>query len=358
MDLRQIEYFLVVARQQNFTRAARAMGLAQPALSQQMKRLEEELGVILLDRSTRPLTLTEAGHAFEVRAERILADARLAREEMREYAGVGRGKLVIGALPALAAWLPGVLATFHAAHPLTEMILREENTEELARLVGSGQLDLAVLHAVPGMYPGDSAQRGIVMERLFDEELARLVGSGQLDLAVLHAVPGMYTGDSAQRGIVMERLFDEELVAIVAPGHPLAQRKVIELRELRKEAFVLRSRGSGLAHTIMAAMTAEGFAPRVSAEAVTMTSLRGLVSAGIGVSIIPKLSALTPGPPVSALPVRPALPSHSAAVAWRGDRQPSAAAEALLDVIRDHGAVARRTGLGLLSRRPDCTPSR
>lgn len=305
MDLRQIEYFLVVARQQNFTRAARAMGLAQPALSQQMKRLEEELGVILLDRSTRPLTLTEAGHAFELRAERILADARLAREEMREYAGVGRGKLVIGALPALAAWLPGVLATFHAAHPLTEMILREENTEELARLVGSGQLDLAVLHAVPGMYPGDSAQRGIVMERLFDEEL----------------------------------------VAIVAAGHRLAQRKVIALRELRTESFVLRSRGSGLAHTIMAAMTSEGFAPRVIAEAAAMTSLRGLVAAGIGVSIIPQVSALAPGPPVAVIPVRPALPSHTAAVAWRGDHQPSAAAEALLRVIREHGATARRTGL-------------
>lgn len=305
MDLRQIEYFLVVARQQNFTRAARAMGLAQPALSQQMKRLEDDLGVILLDRSTRPLTLTEAGHAFELRAERILADARLAREEMREYAGVGRGKLVIGALPALAAWLPGVLATFHAAHPLTEMILREENTEELARLVGSGQLDLAVLHAVPGMYPGDSAQRGIVMERLFDEEL----------------------------------------VAIVAAGHRLAQRKVIELRELRTESFVLRSRGSGLAHTIMAAMTSEGFAPRVIAEAATMTSLRGLVAAGIGVSIIPRLSALAPGPPVAVIPMRPALPSHTAAVAWRGDRQPSAAAKALLRVIREHGAIARRTGL-------------
>lgn len=305
MDLRQIEYFLVVARQQSFTRAARAMGLAQPALSQQMKRLEEELGVLLLDRSTRPLTLTEAGHAFEVRAERILADARLAREEMREYAGVGRGKLVIGALPALAAWLPNVLGSFHASHPLTEMILREENTEELARLVGTGQLDLAVLHAVPGMY----------------------------------------TGDGSQRGIVMERLFDEELVVIVAPDHPLAHRKVIGLRELRNEAFVLRSRGSGLAHTIMAAMTSEGFAPRVSAETVTMTSLRGLVAVGIGVSIIPQLSALAPGPPVIVLPMRPALPSHSAAVAWRGDRQPSAAAEALLRVIREQGAIARRTGL-------------
>ncbi len=266
-----------------------------------MKRLEEELGVVLLDRSTRPLRLTEAGLAFQVRAERILADARLAREEMREFAGLGRGKLSIGALPALAAWLPGVLARFHDAHPLIEMIVREENTEELARLVGSGELDLAVLHAVPGMY----------------------------------------TGDGTQRGIVMERLFDEELVAIVAPNHRLAHRKSIELRELRDEPFVLRARGSGLAHTIMTAMTADGFTPRVSAETTTMTSLRGLVAAGIGVSIIPRLPAVAPGPVVGVLALHPSLPCHSAAVAWRGDRRPSAAAEALLAVVREHVASAR-----------------
>lgn len=301
MDLRQIEYFLVVARQQNFTRAAEAVGVAQPALSQQMKRLEEELGVVLLDRSTRPLTLTEAGQAFEVRAERILADVRLAKAELREFAGAGRGRLVIGALPALAAWLPPVLASFHAAHPMIEMILREENTEVLARLVGSGALDLAVLHAVPGLY----------------------------------------TGNSSQLGIVMERLFDDDLVAIVGPNHRLAHRKSIELRELRDEPFVLRARGSGLAHTLMTAMTAEGFSPRVVAETPTLTSVRNLVSAGIGVSIIARVPAQAPGPPISVLAIRPPLPNHTAAIAWRGDRRPSAAAEALLDDLRTHGAVAR-----------------
>ncbi len=303
MDLRQIEYFLVVARQQNFTRAAEAVGVAQPALSQQMKRLEEELGVILLDRSTRPLTLTEAGQAFEVRAERILADVRLAKAEIREFAGVGRGKLVIGALPALAAWLPRILAIFHAAHPMIEMILREENSEVLARLVGSGALDLAVLHAVPGMY----------------------------------------TGDPSQLGIVMERLFDDELVAIVGPKHRLADRGTIELRELRDEPFVLRTRGSGLAHTLTTAMTAEGFSPRVVAETPTLTSVRALVAAGIGVSIIARIPAQAPGPPIAILAVRPALPTHTAAIAWRGDRRPSAAAEALLGVLRNHGAIARRS---------------
>ena len=193
MELRQVQYFVVVAGQRSFSRAAQAVGVAQPALSQQMKRLESELGVVLLDRSTRPLKVTEAGVAFLARAERMVAEANLARDEMRDFAGVGRGRLVVGALPGLAAfWLPDVLGRFHLAHPGIELVLREANTEELSRLLGLGQLDLALLHAVPGLY----------------------------------------TGHPSHRGIVMERLFDEELVVIVAPGHPLAHRASVRLGAL------------------------------------------------------------------------------------------------------------------------------
>ncbi len=300
MELRQVQYFVVVAAQRSFSRAAVAVGVAQPALSQQMKRLEDELGVVLLDRSTRPLKITEAGMAFLARAERMLAEANLAKDEMRDFAGVGRGRLVIGALPGLAAlWLPGVLGPFRVAHPRVELVLRETNTEELVRLLGLGQLELAFLHAVPGLY----------------------------------------TGHSSHRGIVMERLFDEELVVIVAAGHRLAQRRSIQLTTLRDEPFVLRSRGSGLAHTITTATAAEGFTPVVAAECRSEMALRGLVAAGLGVSIIPRRSAEAPGPEVSVVELRPSLPSHVAAVAWRSDARPSAAVEALLALVRQRVAA-------------------
>ncbi len=297
LELRQVEYFVVLARQKNFTRAAAAIGVAQPALSQQIKRLEDELGVRLLDRTSRPVTLTEAGAAFQTRAERILAEARLAREEMREYAGVGRGKLVIGALPSLAAlWLPTLLGRFHLLHPRIEIALREENTEELARLVAVGQLDLALLHAVPG-------------------------------LQLSNGSPG---------GIVMERLFDEELVVIVAPAHPLARARSVSLAQLRDEPFVILPRGSGLTHTVLGATGAEGFTPRVAAESADTRTVRGLVAAGVGVSIVPRLPAEAPGPPVATLRLTPALAPHTTSVAWRGDARPSGAMEAMLAVIRDH----------------------
>lgn len=300
MELRQLQYFVVVARQRHFTRAAASLGVAQPALSQQIRQLEDELGVRLLDRSSRPVALTEAGVAFLARAERIVAEARLAQEDVREYAGIGRGRLVVGALPALASlWLPPVLGRFHAAHPRVDLTLREENTEELGRLLGSGQLDLAVLHAVRGLY----------------------------------------SGDKPFEGIVMERLFDEEMMLIVAPRHPLAGCSSVSLGQLRDEEFVLLGHGVGLGHTIMAATAAEGFSPTVVAEARTMTTLCALVAAGVGVSIVPRLPAQAPGAGVAAVPLVPALPPHTTAVAWRGDSRPSAATEALLDMIRAHGAT-------------------
>jgi LysR family transcriptional regulator, transcription activator of glutamate synthase operon len=295
LELRQIQYFVVVAGQRNFSRAAEAVGVAQPAISQQIRRLEEELGVDLLDRSSRPVTLTEAGEAFLTRAERMVAEAKLAKDDMREFAGVGRGRLVIGALPSLArVSLAPVLARFHAAHPRIELIVREENTEKLERLVGLGELDLAVLHAVPGQY----------------------------------------TGQASHRGIMIERLFEEELVAIVPPNHRFAERTSLDVRALRDEGFVLRARGSGLARAIATATTAAGFTPLVAAECTSLETLRSLVSAGIGISIVSRSAAEGAGPTVVVLPLRPSLPSHTTAVAWRSDSRPSAAVEAMLALIR------------------------
>lgn len=306
MELRQIQYFVVVAAQRSFSRAAEVIGVAQPALSQQMKRLEDQLGVVLLDRSSRPVSLTDAGVAFLARAERMLAEANLARDEMREFAGAGRGRVVLGALPSVSAgWLSCLLGRFHSSHPGIELVIREADTEQLARMLGLGELDLAVLHAVPGLY----------------------------------------SGEASPRGIMLERLFEEELVVVTAPDHPLADRRWVALGNLRNERFVLRTRSSGLAHTITTATAAEGFSPLVAAECTNLATLRGLVAAGIGLSIMPRLTAEAPGPEVRVLPLRPALPSHTAAVGWRSDARPSATVLALTHAIRKEASLvaARRS---------------
>lgn len=300
MELRQIELFVVLAQHRSFTRAAEALGIAQPALSQQVRRLERELGVQLLDRSTRPVRLTEAGSAFYPRAERILADTTLAGEEMREMAGAGRRRVVVGALPALALhWLPPVLAEFHTAHSAVEIAVRQGNSEELARLVAADHLDLALTHAVPGA----------------------------------HGAVG------APAGLVLERVFDEDLMVVVPPTHPLAGRRSVTLTQLRNEPFVLVSHGSGLTHTILGGTAGLGFRPAVAAEAPDVTVVRSLVAAGLGVSVMPRLPATAPGPEVAVLALSPPLPPHVAVVARRADARPSGATETLVCMIRERAAA-------------------
>lgn len=300
MELRQIELFVVLAQHRSFTRAAEAVGIAQPALSQQVRRLERELGVQLLDRSTRPVRLTEAGSAFYARAERILADATLAGEEMREMAGAGRRRVVVGALPALALhWLPPVLAEFHAAHPAVEITVRHGNSDELARMVAAGHLDLALTHAVPGA----------------------------------HGVVG------APAGLVLERVFDEDLMVVVPPAHALAGRRSVTLAQLRNEPFVLVSHGSGLTQTILGGTAGVGFRPAVAVEAPDVAVVRSLVAAGLGVSVMPCLPATAPGPPVAVLALSPPLPPHAAVMARRADARPSGATETLVCTIRGRAAA-------------------
>src|SRR5579859_6421660 len=147
MELRQLHYFVVLARALNFTKAAETIGIAQPALSQQIRALEHELGVTLLDRTSRRVSLTDAGAAFSRRAEQLLADADEARLEMQEFAGLRRGKIAVGVVPNLGeTWLAHLVADFHQQYPGIEIALIEETTLPLLDFLLRGQLDLALLH--------------------------------------------------------------------------------------------------------------------------------------------------------------------------------------------------------------------
>lgn len=306
MELRHLQSFVMLARHGSFSRAAAALGVAQPALSLRIKQLEDELGVLLVDRATRPLRLTEAGTLFLGRGERILAEADLATEEMQALAGLERGKVTIGALPALASlWLPPILARFAATHPGVRITVREANTEELARLLGVGQLDLAVLHEVPELYPGD----------------------------------GRYPG------LEVERLFDEELMVVTALDHRLAGRRSVHLERLADEPWVFVTRGSGLSLSVKGVLARAAFEPRIVATCQSQPTLRALVAAGVGISILPRLPAEAGAPALAALALRPPPDVHTTAVAWRSESRLSRAAEALLSTIRaEVGDLDEATG--------------
>jgi DNA-binding transcriptional LysR family regulator len=145
MELRQLRYAVAIATHRHFTKAAASVPVAQPALSYQVKLLEQELGIELFERSRAGTRLTEAGEVFVSRARRALAEVDAAREEIAALKGLAKGRLVLGAMQALAGLdLPGLISAFHAAHPGVDVSLREDSTRDMFAMAARGEIDLAI----------------------------------------------------------------------------------------------------------------------------------------------------------------------------------------------------------------------
>jgi LysR family transcriptional activator of glutamate synthase operon len=295
MDIRQLRYFAVLARQRHFTRAAALLQIAQPALSQQIQTLERELGVVLLNRTRRRVELTAAGEALLARAERILAELEHTQAEMAEFAGLRRGRVLLGALQSLSGyWLSDVLARFHARSPGIELALREDGSEQLVQLLSAAQLDFALVHVTGEPWP----------PYLLEAEL------------------------------VAEPLLREELVLIAPPAHPLAGRTEVGFAELHDEAFVAFKPGGGLRRALEEAGAVSGFAPRIVCESANLTTIRVLVAEGLGISLLPRSVASAAGREVAVVPIAEPSLARTVLLTWRTDHQLSAAAETCLAFIR------------------------
>ncbi|MDO8213757.1 LysR family transcriptional regulator [Conexibacter sp. CPCC 206217] len=267
MELRQLRYFSAVARQGNFTRAADELHMTQSALSQQIKRLEEELGVELLVRAPSGVSPTPAGVDLLARADAILAEAARAHADMDAHAGLLRGVVRVATDAAAALALPAALASFHRAHPGIRIGLRQGAAGEVAGLVRNGAADLAV---------------------------------ASLPLAV---VPD---------GVRAVALAQEPLHAIAAPGDPLARGGEVAVWELRERPFILAEPGSALRELVVAACDAAGFGPVPLFELSDPAAVRQLVHEGLGVSLVPASWLVSPGPAVGVARIAAPAPHHRA----------------------------------------------
>jgi DNA-binding transcriptional LysR family regulator len=259
MDLRQLEYFAAVARHRHFRRAAESLYVTQSAVSQQVRRLEAELGVELLRRrpgAHPPVEVTPAGAELLARADAILADVAGARAAMDEHAGTLRGGVRAAATTGDALRLAPALARFGAEHPGVRIALRQGAPGEVVELVAEGSVDVAVA-ALPG------AAAGV----LGDEIDAVAVG-------------------------------DEPLVLLVAPDDPLAGASDVKLWDVRDRPFVLSEPGTALRESVLAACAEQGFGPVPLFEIGEPTAVRYLVGAGLGVSLVPASWLAVPGPEV------------------------------------------------------------
>jgi LysR family transcriptional activator of glutamate synthase operon len=291
MEVRQLRYLIALADERHFTRAAAREHVAQPALSQQIRRLEEQVGVPLVERTTRSVALTEAGELLVARARRILNELDAAQAELEAVKGVQVGHVTVGVLHTMGPVdVSLALALFRERHPGVELTVREQSSEELAEMLRVDELDLAFLS---------------VTERV------------------------------ESHGLGLHQLVSEELVLVVSPTHRLAARRRVRMRELAGEEFVSYRAGSRLRELLESAGRSAGFEPRVTLESNESERIRRLVGRGLGVAILPRSDAERPGPEVAvAALVEPAL-TRDITLAWREDRRLAPAGAAFLDLARE-----------------------
>jgi DNA-binding transcriptional LysR family regulator len=245
MELRHLNYFVAVAEELHFGRAAQRLGIAQPPLSQQIRKLEEELGVLLFERSTRrQVKLTEAGLAFLREARSALAQAEQAIAAARRAARGQEGQLAVGVVGSITFdILPVILKTFRVRYPNVTLALRE--------LTSIGQAE------------------ALRQERLRVGFVRPLADTS---------------------GLRLEPLLTEPLVAAVPEGHPLASRSEIDIAEIAREPLILCTANAGcniIRDLIFATCEKAGVTPQVAMEASQLPTLIGLVAGDLGVALVP-----------------------------------------------------------------------
>jgi DNA-binding transcriptional LysR family regulator len=269
MDLRQLSYFVAVAEEGQFTRAATRVSVAQPAVSAQIRRLERELGEPLFHRDQRLVRLSIAGEALLPHARAALAAAERGRDTIASLRGVLHGRLRVGVSGPVDHRLAETLGDFHRAHPAVEIAVTQQHNEPLLEAVADGDFDAAIV--------------GLGAQPLPPRVRTRVVAT-------------------------------EPLVLAVRRGDPLSRRKTVTLAELREQPMITLVRGSGLRTVLENACRDAGFVPRITAEAGELGSLVELAVEGLGIAVLP--SSAADGADLGVLKItRPRLQRRTA-LAW------------------------------------------
>lgn len=296
MEMHQLRYFVAAAELRSFSKAARACSVAQPSLSQQIKKLEDGLGTRLFDRMGRGAELTEAGRALLPRARRILAEVRDAEERLRAGLDDESGALTIGAIPTMAPYvLPGVLKRMRRERPGCEVSVREDVTSRLLEALADHEIDVALV-SVPAEHP-------------------------LVDLEV----------------IGRERL----LVAMAKGDAP--NKKSVALESLRDAPAVVLHEMHCLSGQVEGFCAANGVSPRIVCRGAQFQTVLGLVALGMGVSIVPEMCAKADTSSARVyLPIAKEGPERAIALAWRKGRSRSGAAERAAALMREVAGAYKR----------------
>jgi DNA-binding transcriptional LysR family regulator len=295
MEMRHVRYFVAVAEELNFRRAAERLAMAQPPLSQQIRDLEAELGVTLFERSHRRVRLTPAGRVFLADARELLANAERATQRVRR-AGQGElGRLTIGYTSLLPCPLfPEALRLYRVRFPEVEIVLRDLVTIEQMQQLHTNTLDISF-----------AAYAAFALTSLEEEQLAQ------------------------------ECIMREPLAAVVPARHHLVDAAPITLTALANESWIWFARPfdpSSYDH-MMRLFEEAGFRPRVTQEVNQFQIVTGLIAAGLGVSLAPQSTAFLANDDVAYVDFAPPPPTLEFSVVWRREDQ-SPFVRAFLEVVR------------------------
>jgi DNA-binding transcriptional LysR family regulator len=291
VELRQLVYFEAVARHRHFTRAAEELHVAQSALSHQIRQLERELDVQLLQRTTRSVEPTDAGALVLTRARAVLAETDGLRGELNQLRGLLRGRVTIGALLFGGALdIPAILASFTARYPGLEVGLREGTAQRMTEMLADGSLDLA-----------------FALEAAHPDGLERLP------------------------------LSSEELAVAMSPEHPLAGAGGLPVARLADQPLIAFQPGSSTRQVLDRALAAVGVRPRIALEANDFALVRSLVSRGLGLAVLPQSFVERPGPEIAFRPLSPPL-RMAVVLWWRSGRSLTPAARTFVEFARAEAA--------------------
>lgn len=294
MELHQIRYFLATAETGSVSRAAERCRVAQPSLSQQIRKLEDDLGVRLFDRQGRGMALTEAGRAMLPKARRILAEVRDVHEHLRRDVADGHGALTVGAIPTMAPFLlPRAVQRVRKKLPECPVSIREGMTEAMVEALIANEVDVALV-STP------------LEHELIEVEV---LGSEELVLAIPEKAMPEVGVPAGVREVRAGSLQDAPMVAL-------------------EDAHCLGRQIEGFC-------TSRHVSPRVVCRTTQITTVLELVALGMGVAIVPEMAAAACGEEgCRFVRIRPNRPQRQIAAAWRRDRTRGAAAEVFVESVR------------------------
>jgi LysR family transcriptional regulator, hydrogen peroxide-inducible genes activator len=283
MEFHQLRYFVAVAEEGSFSRAAAKVRVAQPSLSQQIRKLEAEVGQRLFDRLPRSVVLTEAGRCLIDYARQILASVGDARRCVDELKDVVAGKLAVGAIPTIAPYiLPELVVMFQNHYPQVTLEIVEDVTEGIARRVEAGELDVALV---------STCQQTPSLRR--------------------------------------ESLGNEPLLALVPEGNPLAEKTLVELDDLKSQRFLLLHEMHCLSQQVHHLLEARRLRPEIALAGSQLSTIANMVAARIGVSIVPQMMVKHHATPrCVSLPFAPPVPERELNLLYNPLRFQSKAAAA------------------------------